>query len=208
LDHGAEQVRAITIITVALMLAAGQARAQDAAPRIHAGEGLAGIFSEVRGGALAHGIGGRESGANLNAELLFVSPVPARLSEGLDPRYRWVFEPRPHLGVSANTGGYTSRGYFGLTWTAMLARDVVRPGDAIRFDWLFGGSVNDGKHSTTLPDRASLGGNLLFHLGAELGYQFDRTWSVSVMFEHDSNGGLAHRNQGLNGAGMRLGYAL
>ena len=83
-----------------------------------------------------------------------------------------------------------------------------RPGDGIRFDFMFGGSVNDGKHDARLPDRKDLGGNLLFHVGAEIGYQIDRNVSVSFFVDHDSNGGTAKRNQGLNSLGLRLGYAL
>ncbi|MEN0073918.1 MAG: acyloxyacyl hydrolase [Paracraurococcus sp.] len=177
-------------------------------PRIHAGEGLTGLLSEVRGGAIWHDPTAKESSFAVNGEWLFASPVPARLTEGLDPLYRWAFEPRLHLGFTANTAGKTSKGYFGLTWTTMLARDVFRQGDGIRFDFLFGGSINDGLHDRRLPDRKDLGGNLLFHVGGEIGYQFNRTWSVSLFVDHDSNGGTAKRNQGLNSVGLRLGYAL
>ncbi|MBX6383998.1 MAG: acyloxyacyl hydrolase [Microbispora sp.] len=183
------------------------ALAQADGPRIHAGEGIAGFFSETRGGGIWHDPGAKEDSFAVNGELLFVSPVPARVTAGLDPRYRWILEPRPHLGFSANTGGKTSKGYFGLTWTAMLAREVVHEGDGIRFDLLFGGSVNNGLHDRNLPDRKDLGGNLLFHVGAEIGYQIDPTWSVSLFFDHDSNGGLAQANQSLNSIGLRLGYA-
>ena len=90
----------------------------------------------------------------------------------------------------------------------MLARDVFRPGDGIRFDFLFGGSLNDGKHDARLTDRKDLGGNLLFHVGGEIGYQINPAVSVSFFVDHDSNGGTARRNQGLNSLGLRLGYAL
>ena len=187
----------------------GLAFAQDrGGMRIHAGEGIAGLFSEIRGGAIWHDLGNKEDSLAINGELLFASPVPARLTAGLDPLYRWVLEPRPHLGFSANAGGKTSKGYFGLTWTAMLARDVLRPEDGIRLDLLFGGSVNDGLHDRRLQGRKDLGGNLLFHVGVELGYQITPVWSVSLFFDHDSNGGLAKRNQGLNSLGLRLGFAL
>jgi len=197
--------------TVAMMCCflPGLALAQDrGGVRIHAGEGIAGLFSEVRGGAIWHDLENKENSFAINGELLFVSPVPARVTAGLDPLYRWVLEPRPHLGFSANTGGKTNKGYFGLTWTAMLARDLLRPDDGIRLDVLFGGSVNDGLHDRNLPDRKDLGGNLLFHVGVELGYQINPVWSVSLFFDHDSNGGLAKRNQGLNSLGLRLGFAL
>ena len=199
----------LRLLMAAMLVASGGATAQDASgPRIHAGAGLAGLFSEIRGGPVWHDPTTKEDSFAVNGELLFASPVPAAAVQGTDPLYRWALTPRPHLGFTANTQGYTSKGYFGLTWTAMLARDVLRPGDGIRFDVLFGGGVNNGKHDARLPDRKDLGGNLLFHFGAELGYQFDRNWSVSLFLDHDSNGGTANRNQGLNSLGLRLGYAL
>jgi hypothetical protein len=198
-----------TVATMACCLLPGLALAQDrGGPRIHVGEGIAGLFSEIRGGAIWHDPGSKEDSFAINGELLFASPVPARVTAGLDPLYRWVLEPRPHVGFTANTGGKTSKGYFGLTWTATLARNVLRPGDGIRFDLLFGGSVNDGLHSRDLSGRRDVGGNLLFHMGVELGYQIDRAWSVSLFLDHDSNGGTAKQNDGLNSLGLRLGFAL
>jgi len=186
----------------------GAALAQDTGPRIHAGEGIGGLFSEIRGGPIWHDPGIKEDSFAINGEVLFASPVPAPAVAGIDPLYRWMLEPRLHLGFTANTESKTSKGYLGLTWTTMLWRDVLRPGDGIRFDFLFGGSLNDGKHDARLTERKDLGGNLLFHVGAELGYQIDRTWSISLFVDHDSNGGTAKRNQGLNSLGVRLGYAL
>lgn len=193
---------------MALALAPSMARAEDGLPRIHAGAGLVGLFSEIRGGAAWHDIGAKERGTDLNGEILFVSPVPARLTAELPPLYRWMLQPRVHLGFSANTEGYTSQGYAGLTWTTLLARDVVRPGDGIRFDFFFGGSLNDGKHLTTAPDRKSLGGNLLFRVGGEIGYQINPRWSVSLFLDHESNAGSARANEGMNSLGLRLGFGL
>ena len=198
----------LAVATILGGLLPGIALALAYGPRIHAGDGIGGLFSEVRVGAIAHDLTATESSFAVNGEVLFASPVPARLTADIDPLYRWALQPRPHLGFMSNTGGKTSKGYFGLTWTAILATEVWRPGDAIRFDFLFGGSINDGKHDANLPDRKDLGGNLLFHVGGEIGYQFDRTWSVSAFFDHDSNANTAKRNQGLNAAGVRLGYAL
>ncbi|WP_149541114.1 acyloxyacyl hydrolase [Siccirubricoccus phaeus] len=195
-------------VVLAAALAPVAARAEEGLPRIHAGEGLAGIFSEVRLGGAWHDIGAKERGANVLGEVLFASPVPARLTTDMPPLYRWVFQPRVHLGFAANTEGYTSYGYAGLTWTTMLARDVFRRGDGIRFDFFFGGSLNNGKHVTNEPDRKSLGGNLLFRVGGEIGYQIDPRWSVSLFLDHESNAGSARANEGLNSLGLRIGFGL
>jgi len=184
------------------------ADAQEFGPRLHAGEGLLGLFSEIRGGPVWHDPEAKESSFAVNGELLFASFVPARTVAGMDPTFRWLLEPRPHFGFTANTEDNTSKEYFGLTWTAMLARGVLRPGDGIRFDLSLGTSFNNGKHHANLPDRKDLGGVMLFRVGAELGYQIDRSWSVSFFIDHDSNAGLATRNQGLNSLGLRFGFAL
>ena len=201
-------MRRAVVAAVWTLALPGAALAQTNGPRIHAGEGIGGLLSEIRGAVLWHDPTAKESSPALNGELLLASPVPARLTARVDPLWRWVLEPRPHLGFTANLEGTTNKGYAGLTWTAMLARDVLRPGDGVRLDFLFGGSVNDGKHDARLNDRKDLGGNLLFHVGAEIGYQVDRHVSFSLFIDHDSNGGTARRNQGLNSLGLRLGYAL
>lgn len=177
-------------------------------PRLHAGDIPGGWLSELRFGAMAHDpqfLDGKERGADLNGELLFTTPVPLAWVEGVSPRWRWLLQPRPHIGFLANTAGHTSAGYLGLTFTAPLAYDVLRPGDAIRFDLFGGGAVNDGLHNSRLADRKSLGSSTLFRVGGEIGYQFTPRYSVSLYLDHQSNGGLARRNQGYNTLGLRFG---
>lgn len=192
----------------AFALSALPAWSQDGLPRIHAGETAASWLSEFRGGILWHDpswLGGRESGLDINGELLFVTPVPRSWTENLPPVLRWLATPRPHLGFTANTAGNTSYGYFGVTGSALLARDLFRPGDGIRFDLFGGGAVHDGLRNTNLPDRKALGSSLLFRGGAEIGYQFTPRYSVSIFYDHMSNGGLSRVNEGLNTVGLRLG---
>lgn len=160
---------------------------------------------ELRAGLLAHEPGGREESLGLNGEILFPSPLP--IPAAASPFWAAVLRPRPHLGGTANTAGKTSSLHLGLTWTGFLARDVLRPGDALRLDVFGGGALNDGIHGRTRADRNALGGNLLFRVGAEIGWQMDRNWSVGLFFDHQSNGGTARFNQGLNAVGLRLGHA-
>jgi len=176
---------------------------------MHAGETAATWLSELRGGVTWHDPAwlarGRESGVDINGELLFVTPLPRAWAEGLSPTWRWLATPRPHIGFSANTEGNTSSGYFGATWSIALARDVFRRGDAIRFDFFGGGAVHDGLRNTDLSDRKALGSSLLFRGGGEIGYQFDPRYSVSLFIDHMSNGGLSRSNEGLNTVGLRFG---
>jgi len=177
---------------------------------MYAGQTASTWLSELRGGVLWHDpawlAGGRESSVDINGELLFVTPLPRAWAESLSPAWRWLATPRPHIGFSANTSGRTSFGYLGATWSMALARDVFRPGDAIRFDVFGGGAVHDGLRNTTLSDRKALGSSVLFRGGGEIGYQFDQRYSVSLFIDHLSNAGLSRKNEGLNTVGLRFGF--
>jgi len=168
------------------------------------------ILSELRLGVLAHDVpiiaDQREHGVDLNAELRFVSPVPDNWLANIAPPLRWVLDPRPNIGIEANTAGYTSQAYFGLTWTAVLFQDVFRPQDHIDLDIGFGPAFNNGH--TVSRTHASLGSNVLFHPSLELVYWFAPRTNVSVYFDHSSNAGLATHNTGLGNLGVRLGFAL
>src|SRR5207253_650138 len=127
----AATILATAVLAVTISVTAGTARAE-------------GIFSEVRLGVLAHDVGflgGREPGADINAEVLFVSPFPDDWGSTWPQWLRWIARPRPHIGGDVNTAGATSQAYLGLTWTAVLARDLLRPEDDLEFDFLFGPSV-------------------------------------------------------------------
>ena len=79
---------------------------------------LGGIVSEIRLGVLKHDLGpfssSEESGTDFNFEVLFVSP------KFLD----FVWAPRPHLGVSINSGDDTDQAYFGLSWEFDVWRNI------------------------------------------------------------------------------------
>jgi lipid A 3-O-deacylase len=172
------------VCVVAFLLAvcsAGPAGAQES------------IFSEVRGGVYAHDISfwsfHRENGADVNAELLFVSP------DFLDV----VWSPRPHVGATVNTDGKTSFVYGGLTWEYDLPADFFVDGS-------LGLAAHNGKLDTNDPDRKSLGSPVLFRVGAALGYNLTEKVNVSIQFEHMSNAYIANPNEGMDNAGLRLGY--
>jgi len=155
----------------------------------------AGWLSEVRLGLLAHNIGpiasAREDGAQINGELRFNPP----------PLFEYILSPRPHLGASINTVGETSFLYLGLTWTW----DIT---DSLFLDLSFGGTIHDGwlnSHEPD-PDRRLMGSRLLFRESLELGYRFLEHHSLSLMLDHVSNAGLAHKNQGNDDVGLRYGY--
>lgn len=167
-------------------------------------------LSEVKVGALAHDIpflaSGKEHGADFNAEVMLKSPFPADWAMGLGNKFGWVAQPRPTLGTSLNTSGYTSQVYLGLTWTIPLLSAVMSDNDGLYLGFEFGPSFNNGRVNSSRDDRKDLGSNVLFREGLEIGYQVTPVVSVSILFDHESNAGLARKNDGLDSLGARLGW--
>ena len=148
---------------------------------------------EVRGGAFAHSIGGREAGSvDINAELL----GPRLLNVPVEYSY---FIPRPQVGVMINTANRTSYAYVGMVWTLNLTRQFF-------LEPIFGGSFNNGQ--VLAPDNTwnSLGCHAMFHTGLSAGYRIDEHWSLVGTWEHISNAGTCVRNVGQNDYGLKLGY--
>lgn len=166
-------------MSCAAALVAAPAMAQD------------GLVYEVRGGILAHDVDlwaapGVENGVTVNGELVF-SPSLELLGGRI----------RPALGASATTEDGTSYVYADAKWE--WAGPV----------WFFGiglgGAVHDGSHYGS-PDEKALGSRVLFHVPAELGWQFTAANRVSLYFEHVSNAFLSDRNEGLDNIGIRLSH--
>jgi lipid A 3-O-deacylase len=161
------------------------------------------FVDEVKVGALAHDVGFLthhvESGADVNLEMLFVSPDMLSI----------IGAPRPHIGADINTAGNTSDGYFGLTWGWTLMPSLFG-GGALFANGSLGGAVQDGFTGTQAtvppPGRKLLGSKVLFRESAELGYQITPIVSVSALLDHISNANLAPRNAGITSAGARLGF--
>jgi lipid A 3-O-deacylase len=159
-----------------------------------------GPIDEVRVGVYDHDVSflghGKESGADLGAEILFI-PLP------------FLWNPRPVIGGLANTDGETSQAYIGLTWTWDFAANVFTSDDGFYVEGTLGGGWNDGKLNVTDPiesqKRKSLGSHFLFREDADLGYRFNAVWSLALSYNHISNADLADRNEGLNNVGIRLG---
>lgn len=156
-------------------------------------EGLWGVISEIRVGALSHGIGpfasDEESGIDGNIEFLFNSPDFLEM----------VWSPRPHIGFSVNSDGDTSQAYLGLSWEWTIWKNLF-------VGFSLGGSIHDGKLKTNRTDRNELGCRILFRESLELGYRFLGRHSISAMLDHISNANLCDKNEGLDNFGIRYGY--
>lgn len=146
--------------------------------------------SEIRFGALAHDpLTQKEEGVDVNAELFFNSWTSGS------------WQLRPTIGASWNTGGDTSQIYLGVVYGGPIS-------DSLFFEFGGGGSVHDGKLETTDRNRKELGSRVLFHLEASLGVMLSDTTSLSLYADHISNAGIEERNEGLETAGLRVGFKL
>jgi hypothetical protein len=153
---------------------------------------------EMRLGVLAHDVPGLwsyyeyERGVALNGELI-LSPAIAMFGG------HW----RPAIGASVALGndGHkgTSKLYLDARWTYEWANGVfVGLG--------LGAAVHNGLLDPTDPHRKALGSRVLFHIPLELGWRFDERQSISLFFDHMSNGYTRSSNEGLDTLGVRYGY--
>ncbi len=185
---------AAVILSLANVGSSGTARADETASDS--------FVSEVRVGVLKHDIAffgrDKEESIDVNAEILFRAPRWESLDNS-SAFVRWFLSPRPHIGASVNTRGYTSLYYAGVTWDIPFKQTFF-------FEASFGGAVHDGEKATPLPNRKELGCRVLFRGAASLGMNVTDHATISLMLEHASNGGLCENNEGLNNAGVRLGY--
>lgn len=148
---------------------------------------------EIKGGILAHDVPGLwsgfslEKGIDLNVEMLFGQGLPF-LGGTI----------RPAIGGSVNFEGYTSKGYVDARWEIDLPHRLF-------FGLGIGAAIHDGKLEPTNADRKALGSRVLFHVPIELGFRLDERQSISVYFEHTSNGNTAAYNEALDNIGVRYG---
>ncbi|WP_349358540.1 acyloxyacyl hydrolase [Stappia sp.] len=172
----------------------GPAQAADPAEsRVSAAHAL--FLSEVRGGVLYHDTMNRESGLDINVEVL--SRFAAL--EGTLPLLGTRMMLRPHLGANINTGGNTSMAYFGYSLTLDLTSRLFVEGS-------LGGMVHDGSTRAGTPNALSLGCNLMFREAAAIGVRISEQLNLSAMIEHSSNAGGCSANNGLTNVGLRFGY--
>ena len=163
-------------------------------PRQPVGPSPFGILSEVRFGALAHGLFDVESGTvDVTGEVLTIKPYH---TTGL-----WdYFIPRFHLGGDLNTDGKTSSVYGGVTWSFPVYERLFG-------ELTFGGSLNDGETGRVIPSGfAHVGCNALFRESASVGYHLSDHWNVLATLSHESNASLCNHNAGITNVGAKLGY--
>jgi lipid A 3-O-deacylase len=106
---------------------------------------------------------------------------------------------RPAVGGTINTVGATSHAYIDARW-----QFETHGGFFLGLG--IGGAIHNGQLQLEDWNRKALGSRVLFHFPAEIGYRFDEHNSLSLYFEHTSNGYTVHPNEGLDRLGIRYGY--
>ncbi len=106
---------------------------------------------------------------------------------------------RPVLGGSYNSAGGTSKAYVDARWESNL-------GPGVFFGLGIGAAVHNGTLDPVSLNHKALGSRVLFHFPAEVGYRFEGGHSLSVYFEHNSNGYTQKSNEGLDDLGVRYGF--
>jgi lipid A 3-O-deacylase len=160
-----------------------------------------GLVDEIKLGVLDHDIGifghHKESGADINLELLFGSPA----------FLKFIGAPRPHIGMDVNSDDNTNQFYLGLTWNGDLISSVLGKSDAIYVQGSLGGAIHDGEtEGVESATQKRLGSRLLFRESAEFGWRYSPGQSIGIFMDHISNASLAEHNDGLTSLGVRLGY--
>jgi hypothetical protein len=154
-----------------------------------------GLIYELKIGGLYHDVPDLWSGFQLEKRSLDVN-VEALFGPNVQLPWGTL---RPAAGATINTVGATSKAYIDARW-------MLEGASGLFLSLGIGAAVHDGKLAPTDPDRKALGSRLLFHFPAEIGWRFDEHNSLSVYFEHVSNGYTQDYNEGLDALGARYGY--
>lgn len=167
------------------------------------------FISEVRGGVLYHEDSRlrrllfnqdkfREHGyADVSGEVIFNS-ANWKFDNAI---FDFVFNPRPHIGGSLNTGRGTSSAYAGFVWTYYFATNYF-------FEASLDVAFHNGFTGTGVPpdNLRNLGCNPLSRQSFWLGRNFGEHWRVMAGIEHLDNFHLCNNDQGLSNLGVRVGY--
>ena len=151
--------------------------------------------TEIRLGTAYHGYEGREAGT---VDVMVDALLPA-FDLG-KPLASDVFSLHPQIGADINTQGKTNAAFAGFAAVMKLPANFKIEGD-------LGGSVNDGKTTSSDSSRSELGCTVLFREALGLGYQVTKEVSVMAFAEHMSNANLCSPNNGITNFGVKIGYS-
>ncbi|MDZ4843481.1 MAG: acyloxyacyl hydrolase [Hyphomicrobium aestuarii] len=154
-----------------------------------------GLIHQLTVGALYHDMPDLWSGFQREPTSVDIN-VEAQLSPSMPTFFGGTL--RPAIGANINTAGATSNIYA----DARITYDLPHR-------WFFatglGLAIHDGNTDRRDPERKALGSRALFHIPIEAGLRIGTHNSVSVYFEHTSNGYTQTFNEGFDRFGLRAG---
>lgn len=174
-----------SLFVLLLFAAVGAVEAADSGLRVN----------EVKFGLLWHDADGlwsgshKEEGFDYNLEVI------------LSPSLRWMGGMiLPALGASINSAADTSKIYVDGRWKYLFSN----PGYLMIG---LGLALHDGEtENRPNSDSKALGASVLFHTVIEYGFNMTLEDSISLFFDHISNAGFNHDNEGLDTLGLRFSH--
>ena len=126
------------------------------------------------------------NGGTINAEVL--APSPSFLE--------WLGAPRPYIGADVGLASDPIHFFYtGLNWETQIVKGFY-----------LGFSAGGALATDSEVGPRDLGSNLLFHLQASAGIDITETATLQIYMNHYSNAQLANSNDGIESAGVRLGF--
>lgn len=176
-------------ILIAMFVSPAAAQTEKALDEIRIG-----VFGQSWGGPGS----GKEQAPSVNIEALFRSPRYLSL----------IGAPRPYLGATIATDfDATHQVYGGLEWEVSLGDKFFAAAGA-------GLAVHTGEtkfdpvaDAARAADTVFLGCRVLFRISTDVGYRVSERARLSLHVDHLSNAGICFPNEGLDNAGLRLGYS-
>lgn len=130
----------------------------------------------------------------LDFEVLFHSP-------DIDA-FGWLGSPRPAIGATISTIGRESLLHAGLVWQYFIG------GGPVFAEGSLGLALNNGVAEAAVAPARNLGCNFSFYWTLGVGTKLTDNVSVLAQVYHGSHAGVCGpNNEGLNGAGLKFGYA-
>lgn len=162
------------------------------------------LLDEVWIGGFSHDVSDLGQGKESNTE-----DVMVEVDSGQPQALRFLGAPRIGLSMALNSAGLTNFGGLGLVWDVPISGRLSGSLD-------LGMGLSDGvSHMPTGAagayddrHRLLLGSKVLFREAGGLNWRLTDHWIIGAQFVHLSNGLILAKdhNQGINDAGVRLGY--
>jgi lipid A 3-O-deacylase len=186
---------------VALLLTVPYARAEDRVRDFHSRdphfiyELKLGILGHDQSFLFSHHRREDRLGVDFNADVTFAAAYQVPYFGGAI---------RPAIGSTLSAIG-TNLGYADARYRIDGPFSYYLPREVFVMVGL-GAALHNGNLKFEADDRKAFGSRVLFHIPAEIGWQFNHHHSIALYFEHVSNARFASPNEGMDNLGIRYGY--